>query len=135
MVETVRSIISRLKEKGVRNVYSAFDGEPLRSKGEPAVFVGAGRFETLRPVYSEFTIYLPFRAEIEITVTAPESAPLTELCTYYEEHIRSAVEAIPELYSRPGTVVCRMDRNLGRMVLTAAYNTEGMKLIKREAQE
>lgn len=134
MVDMINSIVRLLTDGGVQNVYSVFDGEPLRSKGEYAVLVGMKSFEAMTPVYSEFTVYLPFKAEVEITVAAPADCSVVGLCSYFEEKIRPVIDKIPELCSRPASVVCRMDRNIGRLVLSATVRTEGVRRLEREAE-
>ena len=65
--ENLDSIKEKLRQAGVTNVYSAFDALPVEKKGEVFTVVGIGAFETSKPVYSQFNVYLPFKTEIEVT--------------------------------------------------------------------
>ena len=81
------SIVSKFTEKEVENVYSAFDAYPVEKKGELFTVVGIGAFETAPPIYSQFTVYLPFKTEIEVNTTAKRDMSMVELYNYYCNNI------------------------------------------------
>ena len=49
---------------GNENVYLAFDALPVRGKGGHFTVLGIKSFEATTPVYSQFTVFMPFRAEV-----------------------------------------------------------------------
>ena len=71
----MRDILSQFKAAliaaGNENVYLAFDALPVRGKGGCFTVVGMKSFEASAPVYSQYTIFLPFKAEVEVSVYAP----------------------------------------------------------------
>ena len=134
MTETINSLVDDLVHAGVENVYTTFDADPIRSKGEIITLVGIRSFEAMTPVYSPVTVYVPFRAELEISLLAPENTPLFELCRFFEEKIRPVLDSVPEISGRPVSVACRHDRVIRRLTLTAAVRTEGVRRIQREEE-
>ena len=72
LTEIIDSVVNALRGNGADEVYSAFDAKPVEKKNR-GIFttVGISAFESTTPIYTYNMIYLPFKAEIEINVTAP----------------------------------------------------------------
>ena len=70
LTDVLNSIKNELTDAGVTNVYTIFDAVPIEKKGRNFfTTVGVSSFETSAPIYTEFTVFIPFKAEIEIKVT------------------------------------------------------------------
>lgn len=132
MIEVVNAVKQKLAESGAENVYSAFDAIPVVSKGRFFTVIGIKNFECSKPVYSQYTIYMPFTAEIEIKIHAPENNTMQELCEYYENNIDGAISGISGLSSRVSGMSVKQDKNIGRLVLNVVFSAGGMKKIDRE---
>lgn len=132
MIEVINAIKQELIENGAENVYSAFDAIPIVSKGRFFTVIGMKNFECSTPVYSQYTIYMPFKAEIEIKIHAPENNTMQELCEYYENSIDGAIRGISGLSSRVSGMSLKQDKNISRLVLTVTFSAGGMKKIDRE---
>lgn len=132
MIEVINAIKRELTESGAENVYSAFDALPVLSKGRFFTVIGMKNFECSTPIYSQYTIYMPFRAEIEIKILAPESGTMEEVCNYYENSIGGVISGLSGLSSRVSGMSVKQDKNIGRLVLTVTFSAGGMKKIDRE---
>lgn len=134
MIDIINAVKQELIENGAENIYSAFDAVPVSSKGKFFTVIGIKNFECSTPVYSQYTIYMPFRAELEIKILAPESTSLEETCNYYESHISGAINGLSGLSSNISRMSVKQDRNIGRLVLTVTVSAGGMKKIQRETE-
>lgn len=132
MIEVINAIKQELTENGAENIYSAFDAIPIISKGRFFTVIGMKNFECSTPVYSQYTIYMPFKAEIEIKIHAPESSTMQELCEYYENNIDGVISGISGLSSRVSGMSVKQDKNINRLVLTVTFSAGGMKKTDRE---
>ncbi len=132
MIEVINAIKQELAESGAENVYSAFDALPVLSKGRFFTVIGMKNFECSTPVYSQYTIYMPFRAEIEIKILAPESSTMEEVCDYYENSIGGVISGLSGLSSHISGMSVKQDKNINRLVLTVTFSAGGMKKIDRE---
>ncbi len=133
LTEVIRSVKERLAESGVENVYTVFDGEPLSKKGrEIYTLVGICGMETSAPIYSEFIVYLPFRADIELKITAPENSPLENLYNYFSDSIEPVIHEMSVLGSRMTKFSFKHDSNIHRLVLTAVFTVNGIGRSERE---
>lgn len=135
MTDIINIIRQELTESGAENVYSAFDALPVSSKGKFFTVIGMKSFEYSTPVYSQYTVYMPFRAELEIRVLAPVSTSMEEICSYYETAIGGVINSIAGLSSNISGMSVKHDKNIGRLVLTVTVSAGGMKKIERETGE
>ena len=129
--DIVNQVTKTLKDGGARGVYSAFDAQPVGKKGEFFTVIGIRSFETLNPVYSAFTVYFPFRADIEIKVFSPEDSPLERLYSYYDENIEKSVGGMSGLGCRLSSLSVKHDSNINRLVLTCVMSANGIKKVER----
>lgn len=128
----IKAVTDKLTEHGAASVYSAFDSVPVERKGN-GIFtvVGISSFESTTPIYSLYTVYLPFRTELEIKATAPADCPLRELYRYFAEKIEPAVAELSGLSCSLKRAAIKLDTNINRLVLTAVVSAGGMTKIER----
>lgn len=134
MIDIINRIKQELAENGTEDVYSAFDAVPVSSKGDFFTVIGFRNFESLTPIYSQYIVYIPFRAELEITVTAPKDATMEEIYNYYKMKIGGIIDSICGLTNN----ICRMsvkpDNSIKRFILSVGLSLEGMKKIERKTE-
>lgn len=134
----INSIISaaaaKLRAHGASPVYSAFDAVPVELKsGGIYTVVGVSSFESSVPIYSLSTIFLPFKAELEIKVTAPKNYSAEQVYEYFAERIAPAAVELSGLGSFLKRIFIKFDSNIDRLVLTAVVSTVGTTKIERSA--
>lgn len=129
--DIINIIKERLDEKGVENVFTFFDGEHISCKGrEIYTLIGINGMESFPPIYSEFIVYFPFKADIEIKITAPENSPLETLYNYFDDNIEPVICEMSSLGSCMTKFTFRHDSNIRRLVLTAVFTVNG--IVKNE---
>jgi len=132
--DIIQDIISRLRAQDVTDVYSAFDAKAVERKGKGFfTVVGISAFESSAPIYSPYTVYVPFKAEVEINVTAPEDYSMVQLYGYYDENISKAVEDMSGLTCRLTKMSVKFDSNIRRLVLTVKLAASGITKIERSS--
>lgn len=135
----MRDILSQFKAAliaaGNENVYLAFDALPVRGKGGYFTVLGIKSFEASAPVYSQYTIFLPFKAEVEVSVYAPESDDLQRLYRYFESGVRPTLDGMSGLTTHISRLTMKHDSNLKRLVLTAGVSVCGIRRIARDNNE
>lgn len=134
----LNSIISeaaaKLRAHGAAPVYSAFDAVPVELKsGGIFTVIGVRSFESTVPIYSLSTIFLPFKAELEIKVTAPENYSAEQIYAYFSERIAPAAAELSGLGSFLKQITVKFDSNINRLVLTAVVSAVGTTKIERSA--
>lgn len=129
--EILDSIVSQFTEKGVQNVYSAFDAYPVEKKGGIFTIIGIGAFETAPPIYSQFSIYLPFKTEFEINVTGTKNMSMQAIYTYYCDNIEPVLKSMTDMNCSLRKMTVRFDSNIQRLVLTIKLSASGMDRTER----
>ncbi len=130
MLETIiNAIKAKLEENGADNVYSAFDNVNMESRSK-SIFtvVDISSFESSAPIYSLYTVYIPYKAEAEIKVTAPENCSMTDIYRYYDKFIGTALAGFNGSFK--GMTV-KFDSNIRRLVLTAKLSLSGIIRLER----
>ena len=129
----IETFIGKIRSHGNIPVYSAFSSAPADSRyGRICTFVGAASFETAAPIYSPITIFLPFKADIEIKISAAADISAHSLYCYFEKHISPALTELSGLGCRLKDLKIMYDSNIDRLVLTAITACDGMIRIGRE---
>jgi hypothetical protein len=130
--DIIDSVVDKLEDSGIDSVYSAFDAEPVEGKGR-GIFtvVGIGSFESSTPIFTQYSIYLPFKTEIEIKVTAPDSGTVEQIYTYYDEHIEPVIMSMTGLNCTIKKFTVKFDSNIQRLVLTACFAANGISKTER----
>ena len=132
--DIIDSVAEALSESGVDEVYSAFDAIPIDNKSKSFfTTVGISAFESSVPIYTYFMIYLPFKAELEINVTAPKNISMEQLYSYYDEKIQPVVHRLEGLSCSVKKLSLRYDTNVQRLVLCARLSASGMTKFERSS--
>lgn len=128
----ISAAVAKLEAHGASHVYSAFDAVPVELKnGGIFTVIGVSSFESTSPIYSLSTIFLPFKAELEIKVTAPENYSAERIYQYFSEKIAPAAAEFSGLGSFLKRVFIKFDSNINRLVLTAIVSAVGTTKIER----
>lgn len=135
MLKNVISEISlALADKGTKHIYSAFDNIPVNYKGREIFnVVGVESFESSAPIYSQYTVYIPFKAEAVVSVAAPPDYPAEKLYSYFDEHILPAFESISSLTCSLKKLVIKKDSAIDRLVLKVNFSVSGITRLERSA--
>lgn len=132
--DIIDDIIEKLAENHVFPVYSAFDGRALARKGKDFfTVVGISSFESSTPVYSQYTVYLPFKSELELSVTAPESSSMEELYEYYDNNIAPVILDMSGLTCSLSKISLKFDTNIQRLVLSVKLRVSGITKYERSS--
>lgn len=135
MLKNVISEISlALADKGAEHIYSAFDNIPVAYK-DREIFnvIGVESFESSTPIYSQYTVYIPFKAEAAVSVAAPPDYPAEKLYSYFDEHILPAFESISSLTCSLKKLVIKKDSTIDRLVLKVNFSISGITRLERSA--
>ena len=130
--EIIDDIIEKLAENLVSPVYSAFDARALDRKGISFfTIVGINSFESTQPIYSQYKVYIPSKAEIELTVAAPDSFSMAELYDYYDTNIAPVVFEMSGLTCTLSRMSVKFDSNIQRLVLCVRLAASGITSTER----
>lgn len=135
LTEIIKAAVAALRDSGASEVYSAFDAYPIERKGAGFfTVVSTGGLECSTPVYSTSTVYLPYKAKVEIMVTAPESGTMAKLYEYYDSRVAPAIDKLSDLSGRLTKLSMKQDSNIGRLVMTAEVTVSGIRRIERRPE-
>ena len=133
--QIINEVIEKLSAKGMKEVYSTYDAIPLERKSRNFyTIIGADTFESQQPIYSPATIFVPYKAEIFINVTAPENYSMRKLYEYFSDNIK------PVIMENTGTdfyiknVSMKHDTQISRLVLNAKIFVTGIEKYERNAE-
>ena len=130
--QIIDNIVTALKNNGITEVYNSFDALPLSCKSSGFFTIAdIGGFECGRPIYSQYTIFMPFKSEIKLSVTAPEDSRLDRLYTYFGTEIEPVLLSMSDLDCRLSKVSVKHDSNIHRLVLTASFSVCGVDRMER----
>ncbi|MBR4626856.1 MAG: hypothetical protein IKO47_04025 [Ruminococcus sp.] len=131
----IERVVRELRTYGSDPVYSAFDAESVEKKGKGIyTIVGVEAFESTAPVYSPYVVYIPFRADISVKVTAPPEFPMSRLFDYYSTKTAVAVGELSGLDCSLKKLSVKYDSNINRLVLTALLSSGGITRIERSTE-
>lgn len=132
--EIINDVIEKLTDSGVTAVYSAFDAVDIAKK-EKGIFtvVGIGGFESFSPIYSPYTIFIPFKADIEISITAPPKSSVAEIYSLYDTSIEPVISDMCGLTCSLSKMSIKFDSNIQRLVLTVRLSASGITRIERSS--
>ena len=132
MLKTIiNSIIDELEAADVENVYSAFDAYTIENKGDIFTIIGIGAFETSPPIYTMAYAYVPFRAEVDISITAAKNMSMEELYDYYTDNIEAALLQMTDMRYTLKKLSLKFDSNIQRLVLNIKLETGGITKLER----
>lgn len=131
----IKEITEKLSQNGVTPVYSAFDAVAVDRKNRGFfTIVNMGSFELQTPIYSEFTAFVPYRADIDIIVTAPENYRMEKLYEYFSDNVQPAVMKFSGMNCSLRKISMKHDSNINRLVLTAKLSVSGMGKFERSGE-
>ena len=131
----IESLVTELRNSGVTEIYSAFDAIPVSRKSSGFFTVAdIGGFECDRPIYSQYTVFMPFKSEVLLSVTAPEDSRLDRLYSYFGSDIEPVLLSLSDLDCRLSKVTVKHDSNIRRLVLTASFSVCGVERIERSGE-
>lgn len=133
MRDILNDVKAALAKHNKDGIYFAFDTVPSDRKGETYTLLGINSYEAMTPVYSQYTVFMPFKAEIEITVSAPMLTPMSALYGYFEEKIQPAIDDMSGLSGKLCRLSIKQDSNLKRFLLTAGVSAGGVRRIERKS--
>ncbi|MBQ8959597.1 MAG: hypothetical protein IJ071_00015 [Ruminococcus sp.] len=133
LTDIISDVKSRLAQAGVRNVFTAFDALPVDKKGECFTVVGVSSLSVEAPIKAPMTVYFPIRAEVEITLLAPESWSLEQIYGLFCEKIEPVLLELSGLTTRLKSLSLRPDSNLHRTVLKAVVFAGGIRTVERSS--
>ena len=76
-------------------------------------------------------MYLPFKSEIELTVTAPESSSAVKLYEYYDSDIAPVIFDMAGLTCSLSKMSIKFDTNIQRLVLSVKLRVSGITKFER----
>lgn len=130
--EIINDIIAKFRACDIDAVYSSFDAVDI-SKKEKDIFtvVGIDGFESFSPIYSPYYIYIPFKADIGIRVTAPHGTSADDIYRFYDENIEPVISDMSGLTCSLSKMSIKFDSNIQRLVLTAVLSASGITKTER----
>lgn len=125
MLETIISTVkAELEKSGVPHVYSAFDCIPAGKRtGNIFTIVDIGSFESSTPIYTLNTVYIPYKAEVSLRITAPEKCSADDIYRYYDSYISTITSGIS---GRLVGMTVKYDSNIRRLVMTVRISLGGI---------
>lgn len=135
MLKSILSQISdELKKGGIREVYTAFDSIPIDKKGSGIYTVASiESFESAAPIYSEYHIFLPFKAEAGISLIAPQTMNMAQLYEYFDSNILPLMDRLGSLTCSMKGITMKNDSNIRRLVLKVGFSVSGISQLERSA--
>lgn len=135
----MNEIISQIKQSfidaGGENIYTSFDAAPIRDKGRYFTVLDISRYEAAPPIYTDDKIYMPIKAELTVTVLAPEKYTKEQIYDYYELYFETAVNRLCGLSSNLKQIDVSIDKNLNRLALKAVVKVNCIKTITIPTEE
>lgn len=128
----IGNVSAALRDAGAQPVYSAFDAIPVERKTKDIyTIVGVESFASTAPVFSQYVVYVPFKAEISIKAAAPPDTPASALFAYYSRYIAPAVGELSGLECSLKDLTVKFDSNIQRLVLSAVLSAGGITRTER----
>lgn len=128
----IKTVSDGLISGGVFPVYNAFDNVLLEKKCKGIfTIVEISSFESSSPIYSPYTVFLPFKAEVTIKATAPQDYPIETLYSFYDEKVSPAINKLTGLNGSLKDLSIKYDSNINRLVLSAKLLTSGITRVER----
>ncbi|MDE6835225.1 MAG: hypothetical protein K2J39_13410 [Ruminococcus sp.] len=128
----IKEVIEKLSASGLKDVYSAYDAVPVERKSRSFyTIIGADSFESQQPIYSPVTVFMPYKAEIYINITAPENYSMQNLYEYFSANIKPVIMENSGLDFYIKKVSMKHDTQICRLVLTAKISVTGIEKYER----
>lgn len=82
-----------------------------------------GSFESSTPIYTLNTVYIPYKAEVSLRITAPEKCSADDIYRYYDSYISMITSGIS---GRLVGMTVKYDSNIRRLVMTVRISLGGI---------
>lgn len=130
--DLLRIISAALREYGVSHVYTMFNElSPDQRSKEIYTLIGIESYEISSSFFSYDMIYMPYKADIDIKLTAAVDTPLSELYEYFDEYVLPAMISITGIKSLLKCISTKYDSNIDRLVFTARFSASGIIKMER----
>lgn len=135
MLKTIVDRLSQeLKKNGIEKVYTVFDNIPIEKKGRDIfTVIGVESFESSSPIYSEYSVFLPFKAEASISLIAPQNFTMAELYDFFDAKILSVIKDMGSLTCSLRNLTMKNDTNISRMTLKIRFSVSGISRLERSS--
>lgn len=133
MLKTVvEKIHAELNSNGVENVYTCFDNIPISSKGN-GIFtvVGVEEMESSAPIFSQYTIFLPFKAVASVSLIAPKNFSMAQLYQYWDDNIIPIIHNIASLTCGVKSITIKPDSNINKLTFKVKLSVSGIHQMTR----
>lgn len=124
IIQNIKNVITT---DDYKSVYSSFDNIPYYNKNkEISTYIGIKEFQTRKTVYSVNTIFIPFSAVAEISVTAPLDSSAETLLEFFDKNIMKKLNNSIYHYPEIKKLVIKPDTNIKRLVLQCEFKISGI---------
>lgn len=131
MLTILSQIKDLLTQASGENIFTAYDAIPIRDKGKYFTILSVSGYEAMNPIYTETSIYMPVKCNMEITVAAPVNTTYEQIYDYFYGNFDSVLDSICGINNRLKAVEIAPDSKLGRLTLKAVMKISAMKIIPR----
>lgn len=131
MLTILSQIKDLLTQASGENIFTAYDAIPIREKGKYFTILSVSGYEAMNPIYTETSIYMPVKCNMEITVAAPVNTTYEQIYDYFYGNFDSVLDSICGINNRLKAVEIAPDSKLGRLTLKAVMKISAMKILPR----
>lgn len=131
MLTILSQIKDLLAQASGENIFTAYDAIPIREKGKYFTILSVSGYEAMNPIYTETSIYMPVKCNMEITVAAPVNTTYEQIYDYFYGNFDSVLDSICGISNRLKAVEIAPDSKLGRLTLKAVMKISAMKILPR----
>lgn len=131
MLTILSQIKDLLAQASGENIFTAYDAIPVRDKGKYFTILSVSGYEAMNPIYTDTSVYMPVKCNMEITVAAPANTTYEQIYDYFYSNFDSVLNSICGISNRLKTIEIASDSKLGRLTLKAVMKISAMKIIPR----
>lgn len=131
MLTILSQIKDLLAQASGENIFTAYDAIPVRDKGKYITILSVSGYEAMNPIYTDTSVYMPVKCNMEITVAAPVNTTYEQIYDYFYGNFDSVLNSICGISNRLKTIEITPDSKLGRLTLKAVMKISAMKIIPR----
>ena len=124
-------ITDALKALGMENIYTAFDNIPVSKKESRYMVLSVKSFEAYAPIFSDISLFLPYKATAELSVIAHDTCTMAELYDYFDSELLPVMDKLGSLTSSLRGISMKYDTNIGRLVMKVTLSVSGVSRLER----
>lgn len=133
MEDIIIVVKQAFSDYGGIELYTSYDAIPVKDKGDFFTVVSVTKYETSDPIFSDTNIYLPVKAEVTLTLLAPQGSTANELYKYYDKYLEQAVNTLTGMKSGLKNTSVAVDTVSKRLALTAVLQIDAIKYLSKPA--